>query len=310
MDRGGVRLAYLILAHRLPRQLLWLLEAIYDPRDIFLIHVDLKSLLGLKAHRQGVWQAARRFAEGRPNVRLMRPRLTNWGGWSLTRLQLDAISELLDADPDWTHFINISGQCYPIRPLSEIRAAVADAGEQVFVEMEPFSLDSPEEPGWHERWMIELPHRAIKLPWKRRSPTSFRLAHKGSQWCILPRAFCEWQRHAPVRRRITRFLRHGMISDELIFQALVDNGPYRERVAPHPAWEVVFPGPKVMTEADLPMLRASPAFFARKFDENVDRAVLVALSQRIGARALPPSAVAAAEAAEIAVREPERQGTA
>ena len=39
--------------------------------------------------------------------------------------------------------------------------------------------------------------------------------------------------------------------------------------------------PKVLTSADLPDLEASPAFFARKFDETVDAEVLDRLTARL-----------------------------
>ena len=41
--------------------------------------------------------------------------------------------------------------------------------------------------------MLELPHHAVKFKGPRRPPDDFELAYKGSQWSILPRAFCEWQ---------------------------------------------------------------------------------------------------------------------
>lgn len=286
-----MRIAYFIMAHHKPRQLEWLLEAIWDPRDLFLLHVDAKSLLGLKPERRGTLAAARRLAARWPNVRLMRPRFTNWGGWSLSRLQLDAIGRLLDADPGWTHFVNLSGQCYPIKPMPEIRRRLAESGETAFVELRHFSTLPPDD--WHLRWhpMLELPHRALILRGRRAPPTDFELEHKGSQWCILPRAFCEWQRTAPVRARIGRYLRGLLLSDELVVQTLLRNGPWRDRVAPHYGREIVWPGPKLMTAADLPRLLASPGLFARKFDAAADDAVLHGLAEACGLRR-PPSPAA------------------
>ncbi len=276
------QIAYFIAAHCKPYQLEWLFEAIYSPQDLFLIHVDAKSMLGLKQQRRGVWSAARRLASGRPNVRLMRPRLTNWGGWSLSRLQLDAIKLLLDTSRSWTHFINLSGQCYPIKPLPEIRRSLAEAGDQVFVELRHFSSLPLED--WHLQWhpMLELPHRAIKLRGRHPPPSDFELEYKGSQWCMLPRTFCEWQRTAPVRSCIDRYLRRLLLSDELIMQALVRNGPWRDRVASHYGREIIWPGPKVMSVADWPRLMKSAGLFARKFDAATDSEILHALAQHLG----------------------------
>ena len=300
---AAARLAWFILAHHKPGQLRWLFEAIYDPRDLFLIHVDAKSLLGIKPERDGTWAMARRLAAGRANVRLLRPRFTNWGGWSLSRLQLDAIDRLLADGPDWSYFVNVSGQCYPIRPLAELRAMLAQADGQAFVEMRPFASLPPDD--WHLQMapMREWPHRAIRLQGRRTPPGTFTLDHKGSQWCMLPRAFCDWQRAAPVRPEIERYLRGLLLSDELVVQALVRNGPWRERLAPHYGREIVWPGPKVMTLADAPLLAQSPGYIARKFDAGVDEAVLHALAQRIGAP-VPRGAVPEASSRRAEIREP------
>jgi hypothetical protein len=278
------RFVYLVLAHHRPEQLRLLVEAISDTRDLILLHVDFKSLLGLKPERNGTWAMARRLAQRFPNVVLLRPRCTNWGGWTLSQLLLDAIASALRTSSDWTHMINLSGQCYPIKPIDEIRSSLAAADDQVFVELRHFST-LPED-DWHLRWhpIIELPHRAIRLPGPRPPPGDFALEYKGSQWCILPRAFCEWQRDAPVARRIRRYLRGLLLSDELIVQTLVRNGPWRDRTAPHYGREIVWPGPKVMTMQDWPRLTSSRGFFARKFDHTVDAEIVPRLAQVYGFR--------------------------
>jgi hypothetical protein len=278
------RCAYLVLAHQRPRQLRMLLEAISDPRDLILLHVDLKSLLGLQSKRNGVWAMARDLARHYPNVLLMRPRFTNWGGWSLSQLMLDGIELALHSSSDWTHLINLSGQCYPIKPIDEIRSELSSAGDQVFVQLRHLSTLPDDD--WHLRWhsMVELPHRAIKLKRPRTPPSGFELEYKGSQWCILPRSFCEWQRQAPVAQQIRRYLRGLLLSDELIVQTLVRNGPWRDKVATHYGREIVWPGPRVMTMADWPLLMASPALFARKFDHLIDAEVVPALAREFGLR--------------------------
>lgn len=276
------RIAYFVMAHRRPEQLRWLIEAIADPRDLILLHIDLKSFLGLRPDRVGIWATARALARTHPNVRLMRPRPTNWGGWSLARLQLQAVDQALEASPDWTHFVNLSGQCYPIKPMQAIRQALDDAPDQVFVELRHFASLPPDD--WHLRWhpMVELPHKSLKLRGPRRPPERFELLHKGSQWSILPRSFCEWQRRAPVGREIRRYLRHLLLSDELIIQTLLRNGPWRERVAPHYGREIIWPGPKIFAMEDWDHLMASPALFARKFDAERDSDLVPALARKLG----------------------------
>ena len=291
-------IAYFIMAHRQPDQLRSLVVALAAaaPRDLVLLHVDLKSMLGVKPERQGVWRMARRLAAEYPNVRLMRPRFTNWGGWSLSRIHLDAIDMALGLSSEWSHFVNLSGVCFPIKPLDDIRAALAAAGDQTFVELRHFSSLPPDD--WHLRWqpMLELPVKAIAGRGPRRPPGDFELEYKGSQWSILPRAFCEWQRAAPVAGRIRGYLSGLMLSDELLVQTLVRNGPWRDRVAPHYGREIVWPGPRVMTSADWQRLMDSPAFYARKFDAARDDRIVPALARACGL-SVPGGQAALAEAA-------------
>ena len=233
---------------------------------------------------------ARRLAQEYPNVLLMRPRVTNWGGWTLSRILLDAIELALEQDAGWTHFVNLSGVCLPIKPIEEIRASLGREPELAWVELRHFASLPPDD--WHLRWhpMLELPHKAVKLPGARRPPRDFELEYKGSQWCILPRDFCEWQRAAPVAARIRRYLRSLLLSDELLMQTLVRNGPWRSHVAPFHGRAIVWPGPKVMTMADWDMLERSPAFFARKFDPEHDGAVIDAVLRKIGVTSVPVAA--------------------
>lgn len=262
------------MVHHKPAQFERLMQAIYDPRDLFLIHVDLKSRLGLRAERTGLMQEVRRIIAGRPNIVLMRSRFTNWGGWSLSRILIDAIGQALRSAIPWQHFINLSGQCHPIKPMTTIRRDLAAYGDRVHVELRLIA-DLPSD-DWHHRMsaMIETPLRAMRLPFRLSPPRDFTITHKGSQWVILPRDFCTWLVRSPLLRRIARYMKRLLLSDELIMQALVTNGPFRDRVAPHYGRAIVWPGPKLLTVDDLPFLQDSQAWFARKFDDERDAAVL------------------------------------
>lgn len=276
------RVAWFIMVHHKPDQLAWLLNALSDPADTIIVHVDLKSRLGLKRDRRGLMKAVRALCAGRPNVRFLRSRFTNWGGWSLSRTLLDAMRLALRVDAGWTHFVNLSGQCYPLKPLERIRREMAEAQDAVMVEMRPFDSLPPDD--WHLNWhpMLELPVRALKLPGRRRPPRGFALTHKGSQWVVLPRAFCTWAVDAPLTRRVSAYLRHLLLSDELVVQALALNGPFRDRIRPYRR-HIVWPGPRTLTLEDLPAIEEGDAWFGRKFDLSADVRVLDALAAEIGA---------------------------
>lgn len=281
MPDATPKFAWFIMVHHKPAQFEWLMNALYAPGDLYLVHVDAKSRLGLKADRRGVMQGVRRVMAGRPNITLMRSRFTNWGGWSLSQVLLDAIRLALRRDPDWSHFVNLSGQCYPLKPVAEIKRQIAAAGDRVHVELLPI-VELPAD-DWHRdaSAMFETPVRALKLR-RAPAPRGFSIDHKGSQWVVLPRAFCEWLVTAPLTRKVTRYLQRRLLSDELILQTLAVSGPYRDRVAGHYGREIIWPGPRVLTAADLPRLQATSSWFGRKFDVAVDADVLLALATANG----------------------------
>ena len=284
------KIAYFMMVHHKPEQFVWLIKAIHDPEDVFLVHVDLKSRLGLKRDRQGVMSGVRSACGHLANVHLMRSRYTNWGGWSLSRILLDAIKIALKSGVDWRYFINLSGQCYPLRSLDRIKYDLASRGDSVGVQMWPIA-DRPAD-DWHHRAhpMLETPLKALILPGRKPPPTSFTMDNKGSQWVILPRAFCEWLVRAPITRQIASYMRGLLLTDELIMQTLVANGPFANRIADDYGREIVWPGPKTFTIEDLPMLRASPALFARKFDAARDPELMEALADANGFERGPASA--------------------
>lgn len=273
------KIVYFIMVHHKPAQFDWLLKAIADPADLFFVHVDMKSRLGLKRDRRGVMAGVRRAVAGQANVTLMPSQFTNWGGWSLSRLLLRSIGLALKADASWTHFVNLSGQCYPLKPIREIKRQLGEDQDRVRVQMWPVAERPADD--WHHRAhpMLETPLKAFILPGRKPLPVRFTMAHKGSQWVMLPRSFCEWLVSAPVTREIARYMRGLLLTDELIVQTLVANGPFGDRIAENYGREIVWPGPKTFTIDDLPMLRASSALFARKFDAARDPELMVALAQ-------------------------------
>ncbi len=277
------KIAYFIMVHHKPQQFAWLMQAIANPHDLFFVHVDLKSRLGIKADRRGVMADVRRILKDVPNVTLLPSRFTNWGGWSLSQILLDTIRLALNRDSSWTHFVNLSGQCYPLRPVEEIRDRLGQSQGAVHIEMLPITELPVDD--WHHRSirMFETPLRAHILKGAQPAPTPFAMAHKGSQWVILPRDFCQWAMIAKVTTDISRYLRCRLLSDELILQTLVANSPFYDRLSSRYGRAIIWPGPKVLTIEDLDWLRQSDAFFARKFDYAQDIGILEILARDGGA---------------------------
>ena len=74
-------------------------------------------------------------------------------------------------------------------------------------------------------------------------------------------------------------------NDELFFQALAVNSRYKDSLAKHYGRYIVWDGsanPKALVMDDYDRLSSSPALFARKFDEAVNRDIQVFLARDCG----------------------------
>lgn len=284
-----MRLAYSISGYKLPNQFRWLMEAIWHPDDVFAVHIDAKT-------PASVFEAFRAAGAGRSNVRFVSREPVVWMGGGLVRAELRAMDTLLRMAPDFSHLVSLSAQDYPLRPRDEIVAALAAEPDLNHITCVPLR-DLP----FHVRRRpyfvcFEWGSRLIKTPFTRPIPPNLGIAWKGSWWRVMTRDFCTWVLTAPETRSYWRFLRHVQAPDELFFQNLVMASPYRERVARNRHF-VVWPGdsgsPLTLTSAHKERLLTSDLWFARKFDETVDRSILETLAARIGAP-VPPFAREAA----------------
>ena len=128
--------------------------------------------------------------------------------------------------------------------------------------------------------------------WRRRRQPDFKV-YWGSNYFALTRAACEHLATSDVSRRMQRTFRFTLCADELIFQNTLMHGPaaLRDSIVNKTFRKLTWAGgshPKTYTIADKDELLASDAWFARKFDDAVDAAILDALDQRL-ARSTDPS---------------------
>ena len=269
-------LAYLITAHRAPEQLALLLDAVYSPRNVYLVHVDACG-------DRWCYERAAGFAARHDNVRLMARTAMVWGGYSQVQVFLDGLAWLLAWDQQWRHFINLSGQCLPLRSQAEITSCLAMHPERNHVLIAEASFE--QEPFLQERvahFHVEdhRSHAVVIVPEAQPGPTApdgWRLRY-GSNWCILSRRFCQYLCLAPELLPLKMFLRHTLCPDETFAPTALAGSPFAETWCPDYKRELYFPpgsaSPAVFTMADLPRLRQSSAFFARKFDTEVDREIV------------------------------------
>jgi hypothetical protein len=280
-------LAYFIATHKSPAQVLHLLEAIYREEDIYTIHVDRKS-------EAQVEEAIREGTAGKANIHFLERQFTNWSGWSWVRVEVDAISSLIERDARWTHYINLSGQDYPLVPVSVVAEFLQCHPRQSFLEVEaPKRSVRGDEYflflGRWNRYHLDLKSRGKLGPYRvpgipHRFPKGLTW-YRGGAWKILSREFCEFVASGtdPLLKVSKDFWRWTCCPEENFFQTLIMNSRFRCSVIADDKREIVWPGPKTFTIADYPYLKTSSKFIARKFDMDVDRSILVRLASDLHA---------------------------
>jgi hypothetical protein len=281
---GDPKLAYLVLAHKNPDQIGRLIHAIHRPGNYYLLHIDRGAAASVRAY-------ARELASRYPNVFLMRSRRCRWGGYSMVRIQLAAIQQLLEIGEDWDFFINLSGQDFPLRRQEEIGAALAgQRGKNFLTCFDPLER-------WGHLGRIRVRKIHFEIPFSRQVRCVPKLEidrrfllggarwYGGWQWMILSRDFCEYVSRPAETRRFRAFFRHTLVPDESFFQTVIMNSEFRDSVVNDYKrqidWERGPEHPRVFTMEDEDVLLGSSAFFARKFDPSVDDEILRVLEDRL-----------------------------
>lgn len=296
-----MKLAYIILSHQLPNQVVRLIGALKDRGDGFFVHIDKRA--EPQMHRT----LHQRF-DSDPSVRFITPHACYWGSFGIVEATLEAIRALLASESHFDRVLLLSGQDYPIKPRRYIKAFLERQDDQEFIES--FPLGSPNK--WSEHsgpykdlnrilhWHINFRSRFLHIPIRRSLPGRLK-PHGGSQWWCLSRSCIEYV-HDFIRDnpRVLEYFRHSFIPDELFFQTLVSNSPFADHVTgsslTYEDWEAAAPPyPAVLDGSYLSVLSASHKLFARKFDESKDAVVLERIDQLLlrpqaGARYAPPRA--------------------
>lgn len=279
-----MKIAYCIMIHHMFAQFCWLFEAIYTKDDIFLIHVDKKA-------NKDFYDQVKSYVGSRTNVRFLPRRPVTRFGWSVVSVELEAIRTLVSCTTNWQYFINLSGQDYPIKSCGCIRDQLQAEYPRNFIDVVPFDqmekFDA-KDPHLKRIFSFEMFGRLAQTRLQLPFPRSIDIRYKGPAWFILSREFCEWLVAEPITKRLATLVKYTWNPDELFFQSLIMNSPYRNLRGDHCGREIVwmpgFSSPKILGIDDYEQLCVSPAFFARKFDETIDCQILVDLAHDHGFR--------------------------
>jgi core-2/I-Branching enzyme len=293
-----MKLAFVVLAHHRPAQLAVLLGRLRHAETRIYLHVDRRSRLApfnSELTRNGV-----------DEVELLPRHRCHWGAIGGVDAALDGLRKALHDGCDY--FVLLSGQDLPLRPIAEIVRYFDERRQQSFIDY--FSLPDPrwayggrartefysydllgrretcfpkeEEPELSFRG--RLLNGLLRIWTARKAPRRFPQYLRpfgGSSWWNLDRAAAEFvlsfvARHPDYRA----YHEHTLSADEIFFQSILmgDSFPDGHEVVNDSLRFTIWPPksshPKTLRSEDLAAMLESGKPFARKFDLEVDRAVI------------------------------------
>lgn len=266
-------IGYLILVHRYPEQFERLFKAVHDPANQYVVHVDRNSGPQLE-------QRIRDFLIPYANAEVIESRPAIWGGYSLIDAELRGMKRLLEMSDDWSVFINLSGQDFPLKSQAEIMTFLAKHPGQEFIRAVDQKKIRPDTMNRVRKMVFERPSGIVRTILRRpflRGATPY----IGNQWMMVSRRFCDFVCNDRTANRYKAFYRNTFIADEGFFQTVMKNtdahGPMinddMRMIDWIPDGDIKL-RPRTYTMADEAALKASPNLFARKFDTQVDTDVI------------------------------------
>jgi hypothetical protein len=288
-------IAYIILAHRMPDQVARLVDRLSTSEDRVFVHLDKRS---------DVAPYAAAFARLPQPPTMLRRVPVRWAGWGHVRATLIGLGAVLRAPQEFSHIVLLTGQDYPIRSTPELQAFFAEHQGQSFLSWSdgtgPRMTD--QERGANEQWywsgdMSRLMSWCVTIKGRRwhfprldgtgpalprRLPHGLKPYQGLAYWAITPQAAAYCLRTMRRRPGVRWFFQWVHIPDENLFQMLLLNSQLRDTLVNEDLrylyWDDVHP--KTIGVDDIEPMLASKKLFARKFDLDVNAAVMDLLDGR------------------------------
>jgi len=273
-------IAYFLLVHRYPAQFKRLFKAIYLPGNQYVVHVDKSSGTALA-------DEISTFLKPYQGVEILEPQDALWGGYSLVDAELRGMARLLQMDSRWSHYINLSGQDFPLKSQNYIREFFAANPGKQFIRALDQRRERPDTLNRISHLFIEE-NGAMTATGVARPYLPGDTPFIGTQWKAVTRSFCEYVCHDPRVERFKAFYRNSFIADEAFFQTVIMNSDDPGIVMNDdlrmidwvPDGDIKL-RPRNYDEKDFRRLQRSPDLFARKFDGEQGSRILALLERHL-----------------------------
>lgn len=277
--------AYLILAHSNEYVLKKLLSSIDDERNDIYVHIDLKSSIDLLSIKKSV---------SKSRIFIFKEKPIYWGHTSMIDVELFLYSKAVST-MEYSYYHLLSGVDLPLKTQDEIHSFFSRHQGLEFIGFSQAMID------------IEKVNKIHLFPKNLRvkeNEYSNRLKRKIRTIFIQLQRLCNYNRHKNIefkfgaiwtslthplvldlikeRDTFLKLYRYSSCVDEIYKHTFVYNSKYREKVYDinnelNSCLRMIdwYRGdPYTFTIDDFNLLKNSKYFFARKFDQNIDRDII------------------------------------
>lgn len=284
-----MKVAFLMLCHKNPKQINLLLKALKHPQVDVFIHVDSKN------------ENIREDIEKSDGVYLLPKKDcvdVQWAQFSEVKATLNLLNAAISKG-GYSHYFLISGQDFPLKSIGEIVRFLNERKDENFIDCALIKRFEKRNDIYFPRMVIgrRIWQKILKGilvystgGWnqtfsiiKRLKPANVQY-YFGSQWWCLNDAMVKWiYNFLENYPEYIKLFKHSLCPDECFFQTLVMNSPFANTTKPYLhyiKWEKGKSSPKTLTTIDYEELKKAEKLIARKFDINVDAEIIERLRMR------------------------------
>lgn len=273
-----MKVAHLVMVHKNPLQVERLVkELLKEDCDVYL-HIDKKFAT---SPFDTILQKDRVF--------LVNQRVdVIWGGYSQVKATMVSVEQILQSGKTYDYIHFISGQDYPIKKLSDFYAFLQlhkgkefleylHAEERAEVTRRRIYQYNLSDFRFKGRYLVQKILNLV-LPEKKFPFPDYKIVWKANWFTITPSCARYVLTFLKENPKVERFFKYCWGVDEFVFQTIAYNSAFGPNIVNnnyrYVDWSANLPSPKTLTLEDYNALANSPHFFARKFDSNVDSAIL------------------------------------
>lgn len=282
--------AYLIVAHKDDLVFQTLLEMLDDPRNDIFIHMDAKNKDYQQEKTEGRAKFGRVYHCDRTSV--------TWGAYSMIHCELSLLEQAVQTG-NYQHYHLLSGSDLPIKSQDDIVSFFEQHADKEFVrfERESFGYDFrvryyhlfQEKTGRSHNVLVRGVNRGFILVQqmagiKRNHRIDFQ---KGTQWFSITDELARYL--VSKKDWVYRVFKDTFCCDEVFVQTIVYNSGFKDRLYheefdndPEAVKRLIDwtrGKPYTFRSCDWDELKNSGMLFARKFDEKVDKEIIMQIKE-------------------------------